>query len=365
MLYSASGRSRMIGLAARVLWRLPGRFQIAGGMGPSYGLRSVVFHDIAREESPFTRGLNVTVTPEDFEAALQFITRYYHPVSLRDVLAGSGAPLPPRALLVTFDDGYRSIADWAAPLCLRYGVPAVLFLNASLLDNAGLAADNLVCYVANVFGLGLIDRVAQAMESGLARVSSLDDVYWRVFPALSPGRRQRFLEMLAAAVGIDQRRLAAEAGLYLAGENVRELSAAGFEIGSHTYSHVHCRTLAGPEFGEEIGRNREKLERLTARPVRSFSVPYGSSLDLTSEVAAYLRGTGHDAVFLSESVANRAGAGPKWAALDRISIHANRAGALFCEIEVLPRLRALRNRYAREPRAADVRPPLASAAETN
>jgi peptidoglycan/xylan/chitin deacetylase (PgdA/CDA1 family) len=175
-------------------------------------------------------------------------------------------------------------------------------------------------------------------------------VYWRVFPALSAGRRQRFLKMLAAAAGIDESHLAAEAGLYLTRKNVRELAGAGFEIGSHTYSHVHCRTMVGGDFGEEIDRNREELEQLTGTPVQSFSVPYGSSMDLTNEVAAHLRATGHDAIFLSESVANRAGADPKRVAMDRISIHANRADGLFCEIEVLPRLRAMRNRYARAAR---------------
>jgi peptidoglycan/xylan/chitin deacetylase (PgdA/CDA1 family) len=170
--------------------------------------------------------------------------------------------------------------------------------------------------------------------------------------------------MLAAAAGMDESHLAAEAGLYLTRKNVQEL-AAGFEIGSHTYSHVHCRTLAGAEFGEEIDRNREELQQLTGSPVRSFSVPYGSSLDLTSEVAGYLRGTGHDAIFLSESVANQAGADPKRVSMDRISIHASRAEGLFCEIEVLPRLRALRNRYARAPRKTDGRPLVASATEMN
>jgi peptidoglycan/xylan/chitin deacetylase (PgdA/CDA1 family) len=341
-------RAIAVNVAARTLWYMPGRFQILRCLGPSYHLRCLVFHDIAERESAFTRELNVTVTPKAFATALNFITRHYNPVSLRDVLAGDARKkLPPRPLLVTFDDGYASVARWAAPLCLRYGVPATLFLNASLLGNTRLAADNLVCYVANTFGLQLIDKLARSVEKTLPHVNSLAEVYTSVFPALPGARRERFIEMLAAEAGINVPQLARDAALYLTRKEVRELAAAGFEIGSHTYSHVHCRTLSGEGFRGEIDRNQIELEGLVGGPVHSFSIPYGSSDDLTTELWAHLRTSGHEAVFLSESVANPAGTDPKRMPLDRISIHGTRADALFCEIELLPRLRAIRNRYAR------------------
>src|SRR5688572_19995358 len=36
--------------------------------------------------------------------------------------------LPPRAALLTFDDGYRSTLDTALPVLQRFGYPAVLFV---------------------------------------------------------------------------------------------------------------------------------------------------------------------------------------------------------------------------------------------
>ncbi len=144
---------------------MPGRFGIARLFGPSYSLRCVVFHDISAAESPFTRGMGVNVTPTDFEAALRFLTRHYNPVAFRDVLADSdGRSLPPRPVLVTFDDGYASVIKWAAPLCKKFGVPAVFFLNAAFLDNHHLAPDNLVCYAANVLGMETINAAARAVK---------------------------------------------------------------------------------------------------------------------------------------------------------------------------------------------------------
>jgi hypothetical protein len=70
-------------------------------------------------------------------------------------------------------------------------------------------------------------------------------------------------------------------------------------------------------------------------------VPYGSSKDLSADLIGHLRRTGHEAVFLSESVANSPS--PDRFRLDRIGSRAKSDRALFVEIELMPRLRAVRN----------------------
>ena len=75
--------------------------------------------------------MNVSITPREFEAALRFLISHYTPVDLQDVLTDSdGRGLPPRAVLVSFDDAYASVVEWAAPLCRQYGVPAGILLRA-------------------------------------------------------------------------------------------------------------------------------------------------------------------------------------------------------------------------------------------
>ena len=332
-----------LGKAARTFWRMPTPFGMARILGPSYSLRCVVFHNISTTESPFTRNMGVSITPSALAAALQFLTRYYTPVRLQDVLADcNGRRLPPRAILLTFDDGYASIMEWAAPLCGKFGVPAILFLNAAFLDNAALAPDNLVCYVANVLGMETINAAARVIKGAdMPKLKSLPQVFSCFFPSISLAERRVFLNALADVGGINERQMAREAGLYLTRKEVSALAASGFEIGNHTYTHVHCRSLLPQNLSEEIDKNSAELEGLSGRKVRAFSLPYGSSADLTSDLARHLKLSGHDAVFLSESVANRR-AGNTFQ-FDRVSTHANSDAALFAEIEVLPRLRLIRN----------------------
>jgi len=334
--------------AAHALWRMPGRFGVARIFGPSYSLRCVVFHNISVVESPFTTGTNVSTTPSKFEAALKFLTTYYEPVRLEDVLINpDGKRLPARAVLVTFDDAYASFADVAAPLCQKFGVPAVFFVNAAFLDNQRLAPDNLVCYVANVLGMETIKSAARAVRGADSpELHHLSDVFGRFLPSLMLVEREAFLEALRSSGGINERCLAKEAGLYLTGEQLRGLASVDFEIGNHTYSHVHCRSLRREDFGQEIDRNKAELEAASGTKVRSFSQPYGSSKDLTPELIRHLKQSGYEAVFLSESVANPPSADPFH--LDRVNSRVDGDDTFFLELEILPRLRAVRNQFFRD-----------------
>jgi peptidoglycan/xylan/chitin deacetylase (PgdA/CDA1 family) len=336
-------RRDALNLVGRALWHLPGCFGVAGLLGSRFSLRSVLFHDVSDTESPFTKGLGGTITRKNFEAALRFITRYYTPVSLQDVIAScNGQALPPRPVLLTFDDAYASVSEFAAPLCSKFEVPGVFFVNGECLDNRQLALDNLVCYVANVSGMATVNAAAR-VASGTKDIElhSMTEIFARFLPSISLSARKVFRDTLLQLARINECELAEQAGLYLSSRQLRDLATFNFEIGNHTYSHANCRSLSTGEFADEIDRNKDVLEAASGRNVRSFSVPYGSSADLTGELVAHLHQSGYEAVFLAESRANAACPDPLH--LNRVSIRTGDDGALFSEIEVLPRLRTIRS----------------------
>jgi peptidoglycan/xylan/chitin deacetylase (PgdA/CDA1 family) len=224
-------------------------------------------------------------------------------------------------------------------------VPAVFFINAAFLDNQRLALDNLVCHVANSLGLGAVNAAVRAVDATKRiEVHSLTEVFSLFLPTISLQARRGFRDTLVQLARVGEQDLAGEAGLYLTSQRLRDLSSFNFEIGNHTYTHVNCRSLSGRDFDEEISRNKAVLEDISGRPVRSFSVPYGSSADLNAELAAHLQRTRHEAVFLSESVANPPGA--DLFQLNRVSLKARSNAEFFSQIEILPRLRMIRNRLS-------------------
>jgi peptidoglycan/xylan/chitin deacetylase (PgdA/CDA1 family) len=117
--------------------------------------------------------------------------------------------------------------------------------------------------------------------------------------------------------------------------------AGDVEIGDHTYSHVHCRSLSHAELDREIDDNRVCLEGLSRQRVRAFSVPYGSSKDLTGALLQHLDRSGYEAIFLSENAATSRGTNPL--RFDRVTTRGEGQYGVFRDLEVLPRLRSIRN----------------------
>lgn len=72
------------------------------------------------------------VRPDRFEQQLRYLKRHgYRGITLDDwtrALKEGYGVLPGRAVLITFDDGYRDFADAAWPLLQRHGFPATVFL---------------------------------------------------------------------------------------------------------------------------------------------------------------------------------------------------------------------------------------------
>jgi peptidoglycan/xylan/chitin deacetylase (PgdA/CDA1 family) len=340
---SAAGAGETVfrSLPSRIIWRMPFRFQIARLAGPSYTLRCLNFHDVTDRPSEFTTGLDVTLGTADFESRIKFLSKYYSCVGLQDFIdAYKNHALPPRPILVTFDDAYASVALRAAPILSKYKVPAVFFVVSSLVGNEELGLDNLIAYVFNTAGLRVINLAAvEAVGSRIPACTSLPQLFNDLLPAYSLLEIRRFREALASAAGIHPAELARQAKLYVTEDQLRSLASDGFEIQNHTRSHVFCRALGANEFSEEVVASKTKLESITGRKVRAFSVPYGSPLDLTDELTRYLRDSGHEAIFLDRSRSNTPST--VLSRLNRIDAHARSDGDAFGEIEIYPRLRSL------------------------
>lgn len=81
------------------------------------------------------RGL--TVRPEDFAAQLDYLAAHgYRAVSLQDLAEALtlGRPLPERAVVLTFDDGYRTLLDQALPIAQAHGFTGTVFVITELID---------------------------------------------------------------------------------------------------------------------------------------------------------------------------------------------------------------------------------------
>jgi len=66
-----------------------------------------------------------------------------------------------------------------------------------------------------------------------------------------------------------------EAGLFMDRDQIRELHSAGWEIGSHSVSHLDLTTRPGKQM-DEIVNSRWRLQSYLDVPIRSFAYPFGA-----------------------------------------------------------------------------------------
>lgn len=97
---------------------------------------SLCFHDVRPDVG---RGDDLSMSTDRFVALLTWLRQHgYQPVGIDDLLrARQGEhPLPEKAVLLTFDDGYRDFYSQVFPLLKAYRYPAVLAVVGSWLDAA-------------------------------------------------------------------------------------------------------------------------------------------------------------------------------------------------------------------------------------
>lgn len=98
---------------------------------PLQGAISITYHDVGKVTNAWT------VSPSTLNAHFAYIKNNgYHPISLEQYLASmrDGSPLPPKAILLTFDDGYESFYTEVFPLLKKYNFPAVMAIITSWLE---------------------------------------------------------------------------------------------------------------------------------------------------------------------------------------------------------------------------------------
>jgi peptidoglycan/xylan/chitin deacetylase (PgdA/CDA1 family) len=75
-------------------------------------------------------------------------------------------------------------------------------------------------------------------------------------------------------------------------DEIRDLAAAGIDIGAHTRTHADLGRATDPRMlAEELSIGQRELEDITGMPVRYFAFPYGQKVNLGREAMDMARAT--------------------------------------------------------------------------
>jgi len=226
--------------------------------------------------------------PDTFAAHIDYLASHYHPMSLAQVVKAIGdrSALPHRAVLVTFDDGDKTIIEHALPAMKRRSVPGVLFAVAGHIDSDRPfwweEADDLVRRGGRVEGWKASDADALVRrlkrETQERRLSALEELRQGVI-----GEAEHSVRGLSAA-------------------DLRALDAEGIAVENHTLTHPSLDRCDPKTIVGEIQQAHSLLADVLGREPVAFAYPGGYYAE---QARAVLESLDYRAAFLFDHRLNR------------------------------------------------------------
>lgn len=225
---------------------------------------------------------------------LDWLERWATVVPLGESLErmAAGEPLPPRAVAITFDDGYRDNLELAAPELERRGMDATFFLVPRLLERRLDPWWERAAWAVN-------ESTADEVLVGDRRLpleTPADRKAARGAVAELLKRRDRERREAALAEIVD--RLAPPPGdelaeLFLDWDGARELAERGFEIGSHSRDHCILSEEAPDVQRDDLAESRAMLEEHLGVSISTVAYPNGTRRDYDEATLEAARSAGY------------------------------------------------------------------------
>ncbi|GAB2688071.1 polysaccharide deacetylase family protein [Aliiglaciecola aliphaticivorans] len=96
---------------------------------PQHGV-VLLYHHVS-EDTP----ASTSISPDKFEEHMAYLKQNHKVVPLQRLIENiqNDQPLPENSVAITFDDGYRNIAENAHPILLKYDFPYTIFISPDLI----------------------------------------------------------------------------------------------------------------------------------------------------------------------------------------------------------------------------------------
>ncbi|HMM26692.1 MAG TPA: polysaccharide deacetylase family protein [Aggregatilineaceae bacterium] len=217
----------------------------------------------------------LSATPAAFEQQMAHLAQRCHVVSIDDVLANArdGRPLPPRAVLVTFDDGYLDFAEHAWPVLRELGLPVTLFVPTAYPDHPerGFWWDRLYNALRSSTASHEIATPIGPLPAGEGSVHRGTFKQLRNYvKSLPHDEAIAWVDQFCAALGVEP-----APNPVLGWDALRQLAGEGVTLGAHTRTHPLVNRVTVDQARFEATASRDDLAQAIGSAPPIFAYPSG------------------------------------------------------------------------------------------
>lgn len=243
------------------------------------GIRTLLpyHHTVSDQPLEHIRHLYSYKNGKQFEQDLDFLLRHFEPVSVEEMVKdlNNGNDQKKGGFLLTFDDGFREVAEVIAPLLKKKGVPAVFFINPAFIDNKELFYR---CKISILIGAikqgGVTIQAVKQIAALLELPSDVSTVELERKLKDIDQTTAGVLNLLAPILGVDFDDYLKRHQPFLRSEQLGELVQNGFTLGGHSWDHPYYRLLSVSDQVAQTARSMEYVHQNYGPGPSLFSFPH-------------------------------------------------------------------------------------------
>ncbi|MCB0321984.1 MAG: polysaccharide deacetylase family protein [Bdellovibrionales bacterium] len=301
---SATGKQRtpkgLLRQAAANALHYSGLVRFLGGETP---WRILMYHRIIDpREVAYPLQPGMYVKPETFARQIEYLAAEARVIPLEVLLEEitSGAEIPKRTVVITFDDGWEDNYRTALPLLERHQLPATVFLATSFVGTARAYWSDEIAQALHLLGQErkfiptvctrleeseiINDAAAQKVRrmlevpTGASSSEALDDLVEFLKKLPYEERRQAVNTILTLAKEFTSTPLSRS---FVTWEEVHDMAARGISFGNHSHHHQPLVELTEARVKDEIDHALQEFRAHSIEPVSAFCYPRGAYNDMT------------------------------------------------------------------------------------
>lgn len=252
------------------------------------GISVLAYHRVLTEEDrkQTFSSRAIVVGNKTFERQMEYLLEHFNIVSLNEFQAiwTGSLECPKRAVMVTFDDGWKDNYSRAFPILEALSIPAAIFLSTDYVGSSDVFWQEEMCFLINSLchkqpgDLSTLSITPSADKLTTMSSARRSDVIRRFVDNIKKENYSVIDEVLDSL-----RKLALAAGLtrnnkdqFMSWEEVREMAQSGIDFGSHTASHRMLDRISADEVRSELQRSKDKIELEIGKTVTTLAYPNGN-----------------------------------------------------------------------------------------
>ncbi len=202
------------------------------------------YHSISGADPDPLINKNIYRTEKEFISDIRYYKKEFNIISLFDVLdlIIENKPLPKNSLLLTFDDGLKSVFDIIRPILKEQNVTATFFLNPNFIDNKDLHFQRKKNLLLSQVSDEEIESKKE-MWKDLFKNSELTDLSFSKGLSSMSYHETEYINQLMKLFNISLDKYFRNNQIYLSSQEVCRMIKEGFTFGAHSMDHPNYKLL--------------------------------------------------------------------------------------------------------------------------